>query len=337
MNKLISVIIPVYNVQEYLERCLDSVIKNTYKKLEIICINDGSTDNSLNILRKYVKEDGRFIIIDQKNAGVSAARNAGLEIASGDYIAFVDSDDWVHPQYFETLMQMQEVYESDVAVCRYCRTETQIASFERIDFSLEQGKVLNLREALDDTGIKSSVWSRIYSARILKNLRFQNCDMAEDVLFNVNALCQDLDIRISLIDYKLYFYFIRENSIVHTNHASKGALIGEWYLDHYTDFHDSCIRSIMLEEGIKCALNYRYLTMFLNNDEVKKKRKQFIIRALKSTKKCELSKQIMYRIFIAIPIFYRLFRVVSDKTMLNWEKQQKRLRYITQNDDLRKR
>lgn len=96
----ISVIIPVYNTERYLPRCLDSVLSNTYDNLEVICINDGSTDNSINILDNYKVSDERVVVINQKNSGVSAARNAGINVATGEYIAFIDSDDWVHPQNF---------------------------------------------------------------------------------------------------------------------------------------------------------------------------------------------------------------------------------------------
>ena len=106
MNRenMISVIIPVYNTEVYLPRCLDSIINNDYRNLEIICINDGSTDNSLSVLREYEKEDERIIVIDVPNGGVSNARNIGLDMASGEFIAFVDSDDWVHRQYFSVLV-----------------------------------------------------------------------------------------------------------------------------------------------------------------------------------------------------------------------------------------
>ena len=89
----ISVIIPVYNTERYLPRCLDSVLSNTYDNLEVICINDGSTDNSINILDNYKVSDERVVVINQKNSGVSAARNAGINVATGEYIAFIDSDD----------------------------------------------------------------------------------------------------------------------------------------------------------------------------------------------------------------------------------------------------
>ena len=94
---LISVIIPVYNVEAYLPRCLDSVIQNTYRNLEIICVDDGSTDGSPEILRDYAQRDARITVITKENGGVSSARNAGLDRATGEFVAFIDSDDFVHP------------------------------------------------------------------------------------------------------------------------------------------------------------------------------------------------------------------------------------------------
>ena len=103
---LLSVIIPVYNVEPYLEQCLDSVINQTYKNLEIICINDGSSDNSLKILEKYQKKDSRIKLINQKNKGLSEARNAGLDVAKGEYIAFVDSDDYLELNAYKEAMKV---------------------------------------------------------------------------------------------------------------------------------------------------------------------------------------------------------------------------------------
>lgn len=104
----VSVIIPVYNVEQYLSKCLESVINQTLQDIEIICINDGSTDNSLQILEEYAQKDSRIIVINQQNQGVAAARNKGLEIASGCYIGFVDPDDWVDSDFFEKLYEKSE-------------------------------------------------------------------------------------------------------------------------------------------------------------------------------------------------------------------------------------
>ncbi len=129
-TNLISVIIPVYNTEVYLPRCLDSIINNDYRNLEIICVNDGSTDNSLSVLRRYEKEDERIIVIDVPNGGVSKARNIGLDKASGEFIAFVDSDDWVHRQYFSMLIDVQRRFDSDVTACNYLIAESDIEDTE---------------------------------------------------------------------------------------------------------------------------------------------------------------------------------------------------------------
>ena len=110
---MITVIIPIYNVSKYLKNCLESVINQTYKNLEIICINDGSTDNSLQILKEYKERDERIIIIDKKNAGVSAARNDGIEKASGEYLFCVDGDDYIDEDFFEKFYNKPQTFEMD--------------------------------------------------------------------------------------------------------------------------------------------------------------------------------------------------------------------------------
>ena len=137
----ISVIIPVYNTESYLSRCLDSVLSNTYENLEVICVNDGSTDNSINILDNYKFSDERVIVINQKNSGVSAARNAGLNVATGEYIAFIDSDDWVHTQYFEILLFAMSCNDSDVAACQYSQVSEESGDhIRKISFVLQLPK-----------------------------------------------------------------------------------------------------------------------------------------------------------------------------------------------------
>lgn len=115
----ISVIIPVYNVEQYLPQCLDSLKNQILSDLEFICINDGSVDGSLDILQAYAAEDHRFVIINQKNRGQGYARNKGLEAASGEYIGFVDPDDWVEPDMYEQMYNLAEKYNADTVECNY--------------------------------------------------------------------------------------------------------------------------------------------------------------------------------------------------------------------------
>lgn len=169
---LISVIIPVYNMEMYLNRCLDSVRLNTYKNLEIICINDGSKDSSLQILREYEKTDDRFIIIDQKNQKLSAARNAGMNIARGEWMAFIDSDDWVHPQYFEALVTVAEKEHSDITICDALITSEFSKDYEMLDINSIAYKNISKAELGKLHVARSRVWGRLYRRDIIGDHRF---------------------------------------------------------------------------------------------------------------------------------------------------------------------
>lgn len=116
-NVKISIIIPIYNTEQYIQQCLNSIVNQTLQDIEIICVNDGSTDNSLKIIEQYAKKDTRIKVVTQKNKGQSAARNAGLNIANGEYIGFVDSDDFIEPNMYEKLYKNAVLNNSDVAMC----------------------------------------------------------------------------------------------------------------------------------------------------------------------------------------------------------------------------
>ena len=120
MNK-VSIIIPVYNVQKYLRKCLDSIVNQTFKNIEIIIINDGSSDNSLNICKEYSKKDKRINIINKHNEGVSKARNTGLLYATGEYISFIDSDDWVEQNMIEELYNSITSNKADLCICNFIK------------------------------------------------------------------------------------------------------------------------------------------------------------------------------------------------------------------------
>lgn len=122
-KQLISVIVPMYNVEKYISQCLESLIKQTYKNLEIIVIDDGSTDQSLNIAKRYAKYDNRVKVYSFANAGVSEARNRGLRLAKGDYIAFVDSDDWTAEDMYRILVEKMIKYDLDMIKCSVCESD----------------------------------------------------------------------------------------------------------------------------------------------------------------------------------------------------------------------
>ena len=157
---LVSVIIPVYNVERYLAQCLDSVSHQTYQNLEIICVNDGSRDGSPDILRRYADEDARIQVIDKANGGVSRARNDALDCARGEYIMFVDSDDWVEPDACENAVNAMREYDADIVMWSYVsETENRSSSSRKRRFLKRKKSGQSCTEDL------SGQWERSFPTR----------------------------------------------------------------------------------------------------------------------------------------------------------------------------
>lgn len=219
MEPLISVIIPVYNVLPYLREALDSVISQTYKNLEIIIIDDGSTDGSEEVCDEYTS-DSRVIVIHQENRGLSGARNTGLEIITGDYVAFLDSDDAYHPDMIRKMKQSLVQYEADIVACGYgifqekgrmtkknqtgvrgYEKEMTITAYEALDMLMEGKYII-------------AVWNKLYPRRLWEHLRFPEGHVFEDLWVSPYFLEQCN--RIVLIPDILVYYRERKNSITRT-------------------------------------------------------------------------------------------------------------------------
>ena len=221
-NTKISIIIPVYNVEKYLERCLNSIVNQTLYDLEIICINDGSPDNSLEILERYSKQDKRIKIINQENSGLSVARNTGMEIAVGEYIGFVDSDDWVDSNFYENLYNSAKKYNTDIAVASVLRERKKYSSY-RIKYNnekvyTEKSEIFN---ACDCPNI-CYVWNKIYKTEFFKsqNLKFQEGMFFEDILFTTKILGNSKSL--VTVPNTYYHYMVNDGtSIVKSNHTLK--------------------------------------------------------------------------------------------------------------------
>ncbi len=210
----VSIIVPVYNVEKYLRKCLDSLINQTLKEIEIICVNDGSKDNSPKILEEYAKKDNRIIVINQENAGLSVARNSGIDIAKGKYIGFVDSDDWVDLDYYEKLYYSATSNDTDIAVGGIIRV-TGIKKKKFLNFEKETiTDNTNLKFELCDVPEKSYVWNKIYKTEKLKEigLEFEKGIFYEDCIFTPQALFY-LG-KIVTVPNIYYYYLRRGNSTV---------------------------------------------------------------------------------------------------------------------------
>ena len=210
---LITIIVPIYNSQKYLEQCIESIINQTYKNLEIILINDGSEDESLNICNKYKKIDNRIIVINQENSGVSVARNSGLKKASGEWISFVDSDDWIEKKFCEILIKNATENNVDVVFSGYNKVYKDEISKINVSngvkkYSSEEFliKVLNVQTSY------GFIHMKLIKKSVINNIFFESeLKVAEDALFNIK-LCENVK-NFLLVPQALYNYRINSNSI----------------------------------------------------------------------------------------------------------------------------
>lgn len=208
MHPKISVIIPVYNAEKYLQNCLDSILKQSYKNIEIICVNDGSIDNSQNILNKYARQDKRLISIEKENGGVSIARNNGISMASGEYIAFVDSDDYIESNYIEELYLSIVSNKADLAICKV----NNFGCLNRVDKLSYNYMELNENyedewEEINRNFLLYGPCNKLYKTTIIKKndiLFPKDITYGEDLLFNFHYL--EYIKNISFTNQTTYFY-----------------------------------------------------------------------------------------------------------------------------------
>lgn len=210
----ISVIIPVYNVENYLKRCLDSIIGQTLKDIEIICINDGSTDSSLQILQEYAKNDSRIKIINQENKGLSVTRNNGIEIAQGEFIGFVDSDDYISDNFFEELYKSAIKNNADIAVSGIKRVSSRY-NVDMLVFKTEK-TAENFKDKIVLCNVPDycHVWNKIYKAPLLKDtqIRFVPDRLYEDIPFTPQILFAAK--KIVTVPETYYYYWRGSSSII---------------------------------------------------------------------------------------------------------------------------
>jgi len=208
---LVSIVIPVYNVEKYLPKCLDSVISQTITDIEIVVIDDGSTDKSPEICDRYARNDNRIRVIHKKNGGLSDARNTGLEICTSDYVTFIDSDDYVSEDYIEVLYESIKRHESDIAISAHF----VVYPSRIIDTSTNENYIATPKEILDkllySDGIDISAWAKLYKKSLFSNIRFPKGRNYEDAATTYRLI--DKSKRISVNSKPTYYYVIRNNSI----------------------------------------------------------------------------------------------------------------------------
>ena len=207
---LISIIVPVYSVEKWLERCIQSLVDQTYRTLEIILIDDGSTDSSSMICDRWAEKDRRIIVVHKENGGLSSARNLGIDLAHGQYIGFVDSDDWVNSRFIEILHQLMVNYQCDLAECGSCETwgEVHPTSYEAA------AEVHTKHEAMEahlkDTRFTCVIWNKLYKREII-TARFPEGKLHEDLFWTYQIIDQCSTLVHTAVP--LYYHFHRSDSI----------------------------------------------------------------------------------------------------------------------------
>lgn len=212
-DALITVIVPVYNVEKYLKKCVDSIIGQTYRNLEIILVDDGSRDTSGSICDEYAKQDNRIIVIHKENGGMSDARNAALDIAKGDCITCVDSDDYLEPDYIQYLYTLLVKNEADISICAFKKVYN---GSEKLDNLQDTVKNYNDKEALEELLYQKRItpgpWCKLYKSKLFDNIRYPVGLYYEDlaVIYRLILCCK----KITIGRQQKYYYRQRHNSIM---------------------------------------------------------------------------------------------------------------------------
>lgn len=210
---LISIIIPVYKVEKYLEKCIQSVINQTYENLQIILVDDGSPDNCGKICDEYAKKDHRIEVIHKSNGGLSDARNKGLEIAKGEYIGFVDSDDYIEADMYEVLYNLLKQYNADVSICNFYTVSQGKISIKNADNGInEYNRIEILKEILLDKNIQSYAWNKLYKKELFDEIKYPIGKKYEDIgtTFYLLEKCN----KVVVTGKSEYYYINRQDSIV---------------------------------------------------------------------------------------------------------------------------
>lgn len=255
---LISIIIPVYKVEKYLEKCIQSVINQTYENLQIILVDDGSPDNCGKICDEYAKKDHRIEVIHKSNGGLSDARNKGLEIAKGEYIGFVDSDDYIEADMYEVLYNLLKQYNADVSICNFYTVSQGKIAIKNADNGInEYNRIEILKEILSDRNIQSYAWNKLYKKELFDEIKYPIGKKYEDIgtTFYLLEKCN----KVVVTGKSEYYYINRQDSIV--NNVTESTITD--YIELIMQRYD------YIEENIKELSSYNkdYLKRILKTAE----------------------------------------------------------------------
>lgn len=280
----ISIVVPVYNVASYLPACIESLLKQKFSNLEIILVDDGSTDCSGEICDAFSRKDSRIVVIHKKNGGLSSARNAGIEKAKGKYVGFVDGDDWISCDMYGELFRLAETLQAQIVCCRYMEvTGNQPCEKEWSTPSVTVFETRKVLETFFRRKITESVCDKLFLRNLFQEIRFPEGEINEDTTVFVKLVMKSR--QTVLLDRYLYFYRIREGSITKSGYSEKfrivdkhiteiEKMINQYYpelsaeMKYFFGVHYYCLMLSILKD--KNKRNYvkdyqRYLHRFQNS------------------------------------------------------------------------
>lgn len=319
MKKKVTVVVPVYNVSNYLEKCIDSIINQTYKKLEIILVDDGSTDNSGAICDDFASKDKRIKVIHKENGGLSDARNFGIDIATGEYIVFVDSDDYIALDMIEFLYNSLESNEADISTCLYQNFydgEDVLESDDNISYVCSNTEALE--KMLYQQDCTTSAWGKLYKTSLFDGIRYPKGKICEDL--DTTYLLFSKANKIVINTAKKYFYLQRETSIINSEFNPK-RMDALKFAKNETDYiiknHLEIFKSAVNREFMEAIFILSSMASLKGN----KKYIRMISDTIKETRKVVLfdsKSRKLYRLYALISYFgiHILFFSIKFKMLL---------------------
>lgn len=306
--RIVSVIVPVFMVAEYLDRCIESLIKQRYTNLDIILVDDGSPDECALICDKWAEKDDRITVIHKQNGGLSDARNYGMGIASGEWISFIDSDDYVSEDFFEVLLSTANKHDSDIVECSCVNVyesgegDEYHDDLSESDYSTSDG----LSAIIDENPFHQHVWDKIYKRNVARDICFELGKQHEDVFWTYQVFGQ-AD-RITKINRTMYFYLQRKSSIMGKGYSLRSLdfLEGKWNRQLY-------IEKNYPDLALQAKLDFFGSCMYLMQCAIKymsgKERRQAIARIRKYKKMCRITFKEISAVHSASKKYYYLAKI----------------------------
>lgn len=294
MNDLISIIVPIYNVEPYLRKCVSSILEQTYQNLEIILVDDGSPDNCSAICDEYSEKDARIRVIHKENGGLSDARNAGIDTATGEYIIFVDSDDWISENCIEVLLQIQQKNHTLISVIDTVESDGTKESERSYSVGYDIKEVYTAEEAMQVIFLQhefnTSAWAKLYHISIFDGIRFTKGILYEDLDLIYRLI--DKVGKISFSPAGKYYYFQRNDSIVHAKFDSRHFILVDisseiikFVDERYPRIHDAAVCRYVFS-------NILLLSRIVKDDEFRIQRAELCENILKIKKEIYHNSQI---------------------------------------------